>query len=77
LQTIGLPQWIARDEEDYVERAIRYATDLPALSALRSELRERVVRSPLGDAPRFAAHLADAFERMWAARCGSATEAAQ
>ena len=77
LQTIGLPQWIARDDEDYVARAIRYATDLPALSALRSELRERVVRSPLGDAPRFASHLADAFEGMWAARCDTKTEAAQ
>ncbi|RKP45607.1 tetratricopeptide repeat protein [Trinickia fusca] len=68
LQTAGLPQWIAVDDDDYVARAVAYASDLPALAALRASLRERVMRSPLCDAPRFAGHLAMAFEQMWQAR---------
>ncbi|MEX3956103.1 tetratricopeptide repeat protein [Trinickia sp. EG282A] len=68
LQTVGLPEWIATDDDDYVARAIAFAGELPALAALRSGLRERVVCSPLCDAPRFAVHLAGAFEQMWEAR---------
>lgn len=68
LQTVALPEWIAIDDDDYVERAVAYASDLPTLAALRASLRDRVVRSPLCDAPRFAGHLATAFEQMWQRR---------
>ncbi|HTH76389.1 MAG TPA: tetratricopeptide repeat protein [Trinickia sp.] len=65
LKTVGLPEWIAADTEDYVVRAVAAASDLPALAALRAGLRERVERSPLADAPRFAAHWMTAIEQMW------------
>ena len=74
LQTVGLPEWIAADDEDYVARAVAFARDLPMLAALRADLRERVVRSPLCDAPRFAGHLATAFEEMWEARIARARD---
>jgi predicted O-linked N-acetylglucosamine transferase (SPINDLY family) len=77
LQTVGLPEWIATDDDDYVARAVALAGDLPALAALRAGLRERVVRSPLCDAPRFAEHLADAFEQMWQARLEHSTKASR
>lgn len=68
LQTVGLPEWIAADDDDYVARAVAFAADPPALAALRAGLRERVVASPLADAPRFASHLTSALEAMWQAR---------
>lgn len=64
-QTVGLREWIAADTEDYVTRAVAAAADLPALARLRSQLRERVERSPLGDAPGFAKHWMTAIEQMW------------
>ncbi|PMS22528.1 glycosyltransferase [Trinickia dabaoshanensis] len=64
-KTVGLTQWIAADTEDYVARAIAAAADLPALATLRAQLRDRVERSPLTDAPRFAAHWMMAIEQMW------------
>jgi len=67
----GLPDWVACDEEDYVRRAIALAGDRPALSRLRQSLRDRVVASPLFDAPRFAGHLAEALRGMWASRARS------
>jgi protein O-GlcNAc transferase len=65
VKTLGLHEWIAADTEHYVARAIAAAADLPALAALRAGLRERVERSPLADAPRFAAHWMTAIEQMW------------
>lgn len=68
LNTVGLPQWIACDDDDYVARAVAAARDLPALAALRAGLREQVRRSPLCDAPRFAGHFMSALEAMWQER---------
>ena len=65
LKTVGLHEWIAADTEDYIARAIAAASDLPALAALRLSLRQRVERSPLADAPRFAGHWMTAIEQMW------------
>jgi predicted O-linked N-acetylglucosamine transferase (SPINDLY family) len=66
-KTVGLPEWIAADTDDYVARAVAATTDLPGLAALRAGLRDRVARSPLTDAPRFAAHWMSAIEQMWEA----------
>ena len=51
---------------DYVARAVALAGDLPALAALRRELRDRVRGSPLFDAPRFARNLVDVLRLLWA-----------
>ena len=62
----GLPDWIAADPDDYVTKAVAYASDLERLAALRSVLREQVLASPLFDAPRFARNFGDALWGMWA-----------
>jgi protein O-GlcNAc transferase len=61
----GLPDWVAANEDDYVEKATHFANDLPKLAALRSGLRGQVRTSPLFDAPRFARHFEDALWGMW------------
>ncbi|WEY38670.1 tetratricopeptide repeat protein [Paraburkholderia sp. SUR17] len=77
LHTAGLPEWIATDDDDYVARAVAFARDLPALAARRAGLRERIVGSPLCDAPRFARNLEAAFAQMWERRLAQDTEGAQ
>jgi predicted O-linked N-acetylglucosamine transferase (SPINDLY family) len=72
LQTVGLADWVARDEDDYVARAAAFAPDPAHLRLLRSGLRMQLIASPLCNAPRFARHLEDAFHGMWAARAGQA-----
>ncbi|RQS02533.1 tetratricopeptide repeat protein [Burkholderia sp. Bp9002] len=64
LHTLDMPEWIARDDDDYVAKAAAFASDLPRLAAVRGGLRERLLRSPLCDAPRFARHLETAFAQM-------------
>ena len=57
LTNVGLTETIARDLDDYVERAVSLAGDQARLAALRSGLRERMAASPLCDGKRFAGHL--------------------
>lgn len=65
LQTAGLPDWIAADDDDYVDKAKFFADDLQTLAAVRAGLRARFVASPLCDGQRFARNLETAFREMW------------
>ncbi|PMS22529.1 glycosyltransferase [Trinickia dabaoshanensis] len=65
LHSAGLADWIARDDEDYVAKAVAFAADAPRLAALRRESRTSLLVSPLCDAARYARHLEAAFEAMW------------
>jgi len=69
LSNIGLPDLVARDTEQYIRLATDLANDLPRLSALRSELRERMRRSPICDAPQFVRDVEAAYRDMWARWC--------
>jgi predicted O-linked N-acetylglucosamine transferase (SPINDLY family) len=61
----GLDDWVASDTEDYVNKAIQFASNLDQLALLRSSLRNCVLDSPLFDSPRFAKNFGDALYRMW------------
>ena len=65
LACVGLEDWIAIDEDDYVSRTLFHASDIDRLAQLRSGLRQKVLASPLFNAPRFALHLEDALQKMW------------
>ena len=68
LHAVGLDDWIAADDDDYLAKAVSFAADIPRLAALRAGMRERVRTSPLFDAPRFARHFEAALEAMVQAR---------
>lgn len=61
----GLPEWIARTQDDYVAKAVAFASDLQAMASLRAGLRERVVASPLFDVQLFAKRLEAALHGIW------------
>jgi protein O-GlcNAc transferase len=69
LHNLGLPQWIAENEDEYVAKASALARDVPALADVRAGLRERLLASPLSDAPRFARNFEQALRGMWQAWC--------
>jgi protein O-GlcNAc transferase len=71
LHNAGLPGWIARDEEDYAGLGARMAADIPTLGTLRAGLRQRMLASPLFDAPRFARNFEDAVRGMWQVWCAA------
>ena len=65
MTAIGLPDWVADNQEDYVCKALAFAGDVTGLSDLRQGLRARTAASPVMDAPRFARNLEEAFWEMW------------
>jgi len=76
LSNVGLSELVAHSVDDYIVTAAHLARDLSRLAALRAGLRERMLRSPLMDAPRFARHLEAAYRTMWHRWCAQATPAA-
>jgi protein O-GlcNAc transferase len=65
LHSAGLTDWIAKDDEEYVAKAIAFAADVPRLAALRKSARASLLASPLCDAARYARHFETALEAMW------------
>jgi predicted O-linked N-acetylglucosamine transferase (SPINDLY family) len=72
MRTVGLDDWVARDARSFVDTVLARVTDLQRLAALRLALRERAQASPLYDAPRFAASLAQALHSLASCDAGNA-----
>jgi protein O-GlcNAc transferase len=71
LSTIGLGEFAAASEEDYVRSAAELAGNLPRLTDLRATLRARMQASPLMDAPRFARNVEAAYRSIWERWCAA------
>ncbi len=65
LRHVGLPEFIAKSEDEYVELAVKFANDFLKLRDIRSSLRTRLEKSPLMDAARHTHQLETAFLRMY------------
>lgn len=71
LEGIGHPEWIAATEDEYVEKAVALAADLPRLASLRAGLRVEMETGPLMDEPAFAKKVEAAYREMFARWCES------
>lgn len=76
LSNLGLQPLAANSDDEYVRIATTLAGNVDALAALRAELRPRMRRSPLMDAPRFARNIERAYREMWRDWCEKALEMA-
>ena len=65
LANLGLSELAGRDDEAYVDIAVRLAGDLDRLARLRRDLRPRFAASPLMDYARFTTGLEAALRGMW------------
>ncbi len=65
----GLTQCVATDEDDYVRKAVALASDLPALAALRTGMRERCAGTPMFQPERIAQSVSQALRTMWRRWC--------
>ncbi len=69
LSNVGLPDLIARDEDEYVSIAADLAGDIAKLAGIRATLRQQLKDSPLMDAPRFARNVESAYRDVWRRWC--------
>jgi len=65
LTNAGLPELIARDQDEYVSMAAALAVDRERLCGLRAGLRERLARSALCDGPAYAGRFESAVRLLW------------
>ena len=75
LSQVGLADLIAATPSRYASIAVALASDRSRLQQLRSTLRQRMLASPLMDAPRFARTVETAYRAMWKAWCESKAHA--
>jgi len=61
----GLSEWIAQNDEEYIAKAIAFASNIGKLAQLRAGLRQQVLASPLFDGPQFARNFEVAMWGMW------------
>jgi protein O-GlcNAc transferase len=71
LSNIGLPELIAKTEDEYINKAVKLAIYVQKLQSLRENLRLMMTQSSLTNAGRFTANLEDCYRAMWRAYCNS------
>jgi len=74
LQTLGRPEWVAADEDDYVARAVALAGSVASLRSRRAELRAALLASPLCDIASYTRHFENLLRRMWDSHCSGRGE---
>ncbi len=71
LTRVGLADLAAADDDGYVAAAVSLAADLPRRTKLRTDLRGRLLASPLCDVSAHVRAFEDAFRRAWRQWCVS------
>jgi protein O-GlcNAc transferase len=71
LQHVGLEDFIAHTPEEFVKKGIYWARNLHSLAQLRAGMRDRFLRSPIGQPELVAQGLAVGFRQMWRTWCAS------
>ena len=69
LTSVGYPEWIAYSEEEYVDKLVALASDLPQLAQIRAGLRPKMQSSALMDEAGFARDVEAAYGQMFRAWC--------
>ena len=65
IHNLGMPDWVANDENEYVKKAIKFSTNLELLTEINKSLRQVALESPLFNSTLFAKQLNNAFWEMW------------
>src|SRR5258706_16067563 len=71
LTALGMTEWIAESQDDYVAQAVEYSNDLSKLAALRQGLRARFLASPIGDGPAYSRAVEGHYREMWREWCAT------
>ncbi|WP_315731167.1 MULTISPECIES: hypothetical protein [unclassified Bradyrhizobium] len=73
LHAIGMPELIARNEDEYFSAALAFATQPGLLHACKAKLRRNRMTTPLFDVAAYTAALESLYGAMWERhRCGVA-----
>lgn len=65
----GMPELVVNSWEEYRQRVVELASDIPNLSVIRACLRQFLIQSPVCDAERFGQHFSTAMRAIWQRYC--------
>jgi len=71
LKNGGFGEWLAHTEEEYIDIAVKLASDVDALAQTRRTLRERMQASPLMDEKGFVDRFENGYRQMWQKWCAT------
>jgi len=66
LTRVGLTDWLAQDEEQYIQKAINFAKDRAYLTSLKCGMRQRLLNSSLMRPGEVTKDIERAYLNMWA-----------
>ncbi|MDA9508041.1 acetylglucosamine transferase [Bradyrhizobium sp. CCBAU 11386] len=69
---VGLGDWVAEDDEGYVEIARKFATQPAHLAKLRAELPAQIAASPAGNVEIYTRRVEAGYRQFWRDYCASA-----
>jgi predicted O-linked N-acetylglucosamine transferase (SPINDLY family)/predicted TPR repeat methyltransferase len=72
LSAIGMTEWVAADDDEYAEIALRSASMPDRLRTIRHELPTRIATSSGCDPEAYTRAVEEAYRAMWTDYCGSA-----
>lgn len=65
MANLGLPEFIANDDEDFVAKVVEIASQPERLAKLRQSLRQRITQSVLCDHERLTTNIEENYRAMW------------
>ena len=71
---VGLGDWVAEDDEGYVEIARKFASQPALLAELRASLPAQIAASPAGNVEIYTRELEAGYRRFWRDYCAAASE---
>ena len=71
LKAIGLDDWLAEDDDNYIAIARKYVSMAPELKALRAELPGRIANSPAGNVETYTRRVEEGYRQFWRDYCAS------
>ncbi len=72
-KTLGLEDWIARNEEEYIAKAVALARETELLVQLRGTLRDQLAHSPICDVKGYGKRWEKAVRALWTKWCDANT----
>ncbi|MBB4359320.1 putative O-linked N-acetylglucosamine transferase (SPINDLY family) [Bradyrhizobium sp. CIR18] len=71
---VGLNDWVAEDDDGYVEIARKFASQPDYLAKLRAGLPARIAASPAGNVEIYTRRVEEGYRRFWRDYCAAAAE---
>ena len=77
LKSLGMEDWIAYSQEEYIQKAITLAQNRDQLQVTKKDLRNQLLNSPLSNSKAFAKKFETALREMWQNWCAEKAPQAQ